>query len=108
MIGRRGRLACLAAIAAIPAPSASVQAQTVRQKAERLAAIAVSTEWVVTNCGVAGLDGMLLLTMRSVIRQLALEDAARLRANFARRVAGEFPTRARACDVWKARLIEIQ
>lgn len=102
---KTGRVALLLAVASA-LPSAAQESS--RQTVERLARIAVTTEWVTTNCGAAGLDGMLLLTMRSVIRQLDAGDLARLRANFARRAAAEFSTRARACEVWRGRLVEIQ
>lgn len=88
--------------------STAAEADTAREKAERLAAIGIATEWVVANCGPAEFDGMLLLTMRSVVRTLEPDDLTRLRANFSRRVAREFPTKAQACDVWRGRLVAIQ
>lgn len=99
------RLLLLGALVAL---STGAHATTAREKAERLALIGIATEWVVRHCGPAKLDGMLLLTMRSVIRQIDTEDLVRLRGNFSRRVAREFPRKAQACDAWRGRLVAIQ
>lgn len=78
-----------------------------RADIERLVSIALVTDWVVRECGADDLDGMLLATMPSVLKQLTPEALAEGRRRVTAR-ATRYTSKEAACRVMKGRLIAIQ
>ena len=94
-------LVVAAALLGLGAGSSAALAQSFTKKdVATLLRIATITEWVQAECEtrhVEQLEGMLLLTARSVLRTADAEDVERFRASVRKHVGG-FSGKAQACD----------
>lgn len=96
----RSHVVICAVLAALPLSASLACAQSITKKdVALLLRMATITEWVTANCGegfIAELDGMLLLTMPSVIRNVDAGDRDRFRADVKKHVAS-FSSREATC-----------